>query len=70
MIKLKEGFTGERTILMPRIIINMMEDDPLISLLHITDIGYYPKARHHYRERKDPINQYALNNYRFILRIN
>ena len=37
-----------------------MEEDPLTSMLHITDIGYYPKAKHHFRERKEPINQYVF----------
>lgn len=56
--KLKDGFHGERAIVIPKIIVRLMEDDPLVSKLHITDIGYYPKAAHHFRERKEPINQY------------
>lgn len=60
MIKLKDGFSGERALVLPQIIIRMMEEDPLVSMLHITDIGYYPKANHHFRERKEPINQYVF----------
>ena len=26
-----------------------LEEKPLTSMLHITDIGYYPKAKHHFR---------------------
>lgn len=37
-----------------------MENDPMTSLLHITDIGYYPKALHHYRRRDPPIDQYVF----------
>ena len=37
-----------------------MEDDPLASSIYITDIGYYPKAWHHYRSRKKPIDQYVF----------
>ena len=44
MIKLKDGFSGERALVVPRMIIELMEKDPLVSMLHITDIGYYPKA--------------------------
>mgnify|MGYP001536918930 FL=1 len=44
MVKLKDGFTGERALVLPRIIVDKMEEDPLTSMLHITDIGYYPKA--------------------------
>ena len=60
MLKLKEGFDGERAIVLPKIIIEMLEKDPLTSMLHITDIGYYPKAEHHYRERKEAVNQFVF----------
>ena len=60
MIKLKDGFIGERALVVPRLIVKMMEEDPLVSMLHITDIGYYPKALHHFRERTTPINQYVF----------
>ena len=38
MVKLKDGFTGERALVLPRIIVDKMEEDPLTSMLHITDI--------------------------------
>ena len=38
----------------------MMKSDPLASLLHITDIGYYPHAAHHYRVRNEPIDEYVF----------
>lgn len=60
MPKLKEGFRGERAIVLPRMIIERMEDDRLWAALHPTDVGYYPKAAHHYRERKVPISQHIL----------
>ena len=60
MIRLKDGFCGERALVLPQITVKMMEDDPLLSVLHITDIGYYPKAQHHFRERKEPVNQYVF----------
>lgn len=60
MLRLKDGFSGERAIVLPQMIVKMMEDDPQTAILHITDIGYYPKALHHYRERKVPINQFVL----------
>ena len=41
MVKLKDGFTGERALVLPRIIVDKLEEDPLTSMLHITDIGYY-----------------------------
>lgn len=60
MIKLKDGFSGERALVVPRLIVKIMEEDPLVSMLHITDIGYYPKALHHFRERIPPIDQYVF----------
>ncbi len=59
-MKIKSGFSGERSLVLPRVIIDSMEKDPLTSLLHITDIGYYPKASHHYRHRDPPIAQYVF----------
>ncbi len=59
-MKVKEGFAGERYLVIPEFIVDMMRKDPLLSSLHITDIGYYPKARHHYCERTEPISQFVL----------
>lgn len=56
-MKIKSGFSGERSLILPQIILRMMEDDPLASVLHITDMGYYPRAAHHYRQREEPIDQ-------------
>ena len=53
----RDGFTGERSIVLPPMIIELEEKDPLASSLFITDIGYYPHAKHHYRSRQQPINQ-------------
>lgn len=56
----RDGFTGERSIVLPPMIVELEEKDPLASSLFITDIGYYPHAKHHYRSRQQPINQYVL----------
>ena len=45
-IKIKEGFTGQRSVELPKAIIDMQENDPLVSTLFVTYIGYYPKAHH------------------------
>lgn len=60
MIKRKDGFSGERALVLPLSIVQEMENDPFSSILHITDIGYYPKAWHHFREREEPISQYVF----------
>lgn len=59
-MRIKSGFSGERSLVLPKVIIENMENDVLTSLLHITDIGYYPKASHHYRRRNPPIGQYVF----------
>lgn len=56
----KEGFEGERAIFLPYIVIEQMEKEPVTAGLHITMIGYYPKARNHYRERPETIPQFIL----------
>ncbi len=61
MSKLKSGFFGERAIIVPTPIIEDFKNNPLGSLLHITDIGYYPKAEFHHRKRsKEEAKQYIL----------
>lgn len=60
MPKLKEGFTGERSIVLPEMINRLSESDAFLQQLHITDIGYYPHAMYHYRERPNGVGQYIL----------
>lgn len=60
MKKRKDGFSGERALVLPTSVIQEMENTPLLTPLHITDIGYYPKARNHYRERTNAIPQYIF----------
>lgn len=60
MVKIKDGFQGSRIIVLPQSIIKQLENDPLTSALYVTDIGFFPKANNHHRERKVPIDQYVL----------
>lgn len=60
MIRQKSGFMGERSIVLSPMVVEMEESDPLVSNLYLTDIGYYPHATHHYRNRQDAIDQYVL----------
>lgn len=57
-IRKKEGFEGQRAITMPKkIIVSQCEGNPVIKQAYITDIGYYPRAKHHYRKRLHGIDQ-------------
>ena len=60
MIGKKDGFQGERTVILPPVIVEMEEQDLICKGLFITDIGYYPKAQHHRRVREKGVNQYVL----------
>lgn len=60
MIRKKDGFQGERSVVLPPMVVEMEEQDELCQGLFITDIGYYPKAEHHHRVREKGINQYVL----------
>jgi AraC-like DNA-binding protein len=60
MKKQKDGFQGERKVVLPPMIVEMERNDSLVSSLYVTDIGYFPQAAHHFCERKDPIGQYVL----------
>lgn len=59
-MKKRDGFSGERALVLPASVVQEMECEPLTLCLHITDIGYYPKASGHFREREEPISQYVL----------
>lgn len=51
--KRKDGFDGQKLIsLPPSVYENASVDNPLLSQLFITHIGYFPHASFHYRERK------------------
>jgi len=61
MLRKKDGFDGQRAIVLPRkILAQYCITNPLISGAYVTDIGYYPKAKHHYRERMHGIDQHIL----------
>lgn len=61
MQRKKEGFQGQKAVVIPRKIISgQCADHPVISNLYVTDIGYYPRARYHYRERLHGIDQYIF----------
>lgn len=59
-MKLRDGFSGQRSVVLPKIILDMADGDPVLSALHITAIGYYPVAANHFRERIQPIAEYVL----------
>jgi AraC family transcriptional regulator, arabinose operon regulatory protein len=58
--KKEEGFEGQRACILPMEKINFCENDFFSQNLYITDIGYYPNAAFHNRERTAGSPQYIL----------
>jgi AraC-like DNA-binding protein/mannose-6-phosphate isomerase-like protein (cupin superfamily) len=56
----KDGFNGQKAIVLPNKIIKSCEETQLIKQLFITDIGFYPKAKFHYRERFTGVSQHIF----------
>ena len=59
-MKKKDGFPGQISFVIPERILALVHTNQLIADLHITDIGYYPQARHHFRERPNGSDQFIL----------
>lgn len=59
-MKIKDGFKGERCTVLPQTVIRTIEEDPVASSVFITDIGYYPKAKYHYRKREKALEEYVF----------
>ncbi len=52
LLKIKDGFSGELQINIPReVIINKLRKQEFLNNLFVTHIGFFPKAKFHYRER-------------------
>lgn len=60
LIKKKEGFAGETACILPNTLRHALQGNSLCSNLYLTDIGYYPKALYHNRERTQGCRQYVL----------
>lgn len=58
--RLKAGFLGQRMIILPRKILTSIKKNSLINQLYVTDIGFFPHAKFHFRERKNGSKQYIL----------
>ncbi len=57
---LKEGFLGQKMIVLPKSIKKRLETNAITKSFYVTDIGYYPQASHHYRTRKKGANEFIF----------
>jgi AraC-like DNA-binding protein len=58
--KVKKGFIGQRMIVLPPNIKKIVMKNELIKRFNFTDMGYYPYAVFHDRERKSGSSEYIL----------
>lgn len=56
----QDGFSNQLAIVLPKYIQTELAENSLTKLLFITDVGYYPAAKYHYRERPDGCEQNIL----------
>ncbi|ASA19940.1 AraC family transcriptional regulator [Paenibacillus donghaensis] len=59
-IRKHDGFMSQRLIVLPEHVMTEYAQHPLVRPLYITDIGYFPRALHHYRERPDGSAAYIV----------
>jgi len=57
---IRDGFEGQVHFVVPRSFLQEVESHPLLYSLFPTDIGYYPNARYHYRERARGVAEHIL----------
>jgi AraC family transcriptional regulator, arabinose operon regulatory protein len=55
-----DSFYGDRSVVMSARLLASIKANPLINNLYITDIGFYPHAKNHFRRRDEGIDEYVL----------
>lgn len=56
----KDGFKDEKYIIIPTESFQEYAKHPMIKTLYLTDVGLFPNALNHYREREEGIDEYIL----------
>lgn len=51
MVKIKEGFKGERLLSLSNNILDEYKFHPLIGALYVRKIGFFPKVKYHYMQK-------------------
>ncbi len=59
-IEKKDGFIHEKIIVIPNSITDNNKKDNITQFLYVTDIGYFPNAKYHYRNRKEGCDNHIL----------
>lgn len=53
MIRIKEGFKGERVVSLPEELLDEYASEPLVGSLYVRKIGFFPKVKFHYVQKKE-----------------
>jgi AraC-like DNA-binding protein len=56
----QEGFAAEKLFVLPQLLLEDISGHPLIRNLYITDMGYFPRAQFHFRERREGCASHIL----------
>ncbi len=48
-----DGFENQYLFVLPRAFLEQCREDPLFASFRITDVGYFPNAQYHFRERAE-----------------
>ena len=56
----RDGFKDEQYFIIPTESFKEYLKHPLVKAMCLTDIGFFPKAYHHYREREEGTEEYIL----------
>ncbi|WP_312692800.1 AraC family transcriptional regulator [Caproiciproducens sp.] len=59
-IQKRDGFKDEKLIVIPTEFFASCREHPLVKTLFLTDVGFFPEAKNHYRERKEGIEEFIL----------
>ena len=58
--RIREGFVGQKMWVIPKPILSTWSTQPMLQSLLPTDIGWYPSAQYHYREREQGADEHIL----------
>jgi len=58
--RIREGFVGQKMWVIPKPTLLTWSTQPMLQSLYPTDIGWYPSALYHYRDREEGADEHIL----------
>lgn len=56
----RDGFVNEQYIVIPVEAFEPYMNHPLVKPLYLMDVGFFPEAKYHFREREEGVDEYIL----------